>query len=80
MSNTRRKRRRCASESALRNFAVQYSAVSRSRLLHGSLVLKWIKRSVIIIGRSMFDVRCSIFSMSGQAELHTMKKGSKVQG
>jgi hypothetical protein len=29
----------------------------------GSLVLKSIKRSVINIGRSMFDVRCSTFNL-----------------
>jgi hypothetical protein len=29
----------------------------------GSLVLKSIKRSVIKIGRSMFDVRCSTFNL-----------------
>jgi hypothetical protein len=39
----------------------------------GLLVLKSIKRSVINIGRSMFDVRCSTFNLfcSGQTESHT---------
>jgi hypothetical protein len=42
---------------------VQYSAVFRSRLQRDSLVLKSIKRSVIDIGRSMLDVRCSTFNL-----------------
>jgi len=36
---------------------VLYSTVFRSRLQRDSLVLKSIKRSVINIGRSMFDVQ-----------------------
>ncbi len=37
------------------------AAVYRSGLQRDSLVLKSIKRSVINIGRSMLDVRCSMF-------------------
>jgi hypothetical protein len=50
LDNTRRKRLRCTSESTLRN-------LSASGRFCDSLVLKSMKRSVINIGRSMFDVQ-----------------------
>jgi len=45
--------KRCTSESTLRN-------LSASERFCGSLVLKSIERSVINIGRSMFDVQLSL--------------------
>ena len=71
LSNTRRKRLRCASESTLRNSirllstgsgpehvegSLPQAAVFRSRLQRDSLVLKSIKRSVI-------NIRCSTFNL-----------------
>ena len=62
------------SESTPGNCSDQYSAVFRSRFQRDSFVLKSIKRSVIIIGRSMFDVLLAldnVFSAihcSGQTE------------
>jgi hypothetical protein len=56
LDNTRRKRLRCTSESTLRN-------LSASGRFCDSLVLKSMKRSVINIGRSMLDVRCSMFNL-----------------
>jgi hypothetical protein len=39
----------------------------------GSLVVKSIKRSVINIGRSMFDVRCSTFNLYALRQCETGK-------